>query len=87
MEKVRKIVQEELSKLQMFENEEKSNPLENHPFFGNPDKMYNYAMEWVDKAQELQQFHQLVGNILWNTNLPEEKIEELKILYMEFASV
>ncbi len=87
MENVRKIVQEELAKLHMLETDEEPNLFTNHPFLGNPEKLYNYAMEWVDKAQKLGQFHQLVGNVLWNTNPPEERIEQLRLLYKEYAGL
>lgn len=80
MEKVRKIVQEQIAKL-MDENDF----INKHPFFGNPEKMYNYAIEWMDKAQKMQHFHQLVGNILWNPSSPEEKIEQLRYLYKEYV--
>ena len=86
MEDIRKIVQEELVKLYtMDENQEESNPFESHPYFGNPEKMYNEAMKWMDKAHKLGHFYQLVGNVLWDTTPSEEKIENLKDLYRQFV--
>lgn len=85
MEEIRKIVKEELLRLQIDENQEGSDPFKSHPYFGNPEKMYNEAMKWMDKAHKLGHFHQLVGNVLWDTTPSEEKIEVLMDLYREFV--
>lgn len=84
---MRKIIREELLKIRVSENRGDSHPFENHPFFGNPEKIYNYAMEWVEKTNQLKHFHQLVGNVLWNTDLPDAKIEALKLLYKEYSRI
>ena len=60
----------------------------NHPIFSNPEKAFDYAMEWINKTNRLKYFHQLVGNALYNaTKTPEENIEHLKELYKEFVDV
>lgn len=85
MEEICKIVIEELLRLQIDENQEGSAPFKSHPYFGNPEKMYNEAMKWMDKAHKLGHFHQLVGNVLWDTTSSEDKIEVLKDLYSQFV--
>lgn len=89
MKNIREIVKEELEKTLQMDNIlfDSSNPFDNHPFFGNPEKMYNYAMEQAEKFDKLRHFHQLVGNTLWGINSPEEKMEELKNLYKEYLKV
>ncbi|MEX2484771.1 MAG: hypothetical protein WED10_09430 [Brumimicrobium sp.] len=83
MENIRKIIKEELEEL--MEVDILRSMAGDHPIFSNPEKAFDYAMEWAEKTNKLRQFHQLVGNVLWNTNFPEEKIEHLKSLYKEYT--
>lgn len=80
---MRKIIREELEKL--IEIEPLRSMSNSHPVFSNPERAFDYAMEWAEKANQLKHFHQLVGNILWDTSPPEERIEQLRHLYKEYA--
>lgn len=85
MEDVRKIIIEELEKL--IEVEPLRYMANDHPIFSNPEKAFDYAMEWAEKTNKLKHFRQLVGNILWSTDSSEEKIEQLKPLYKEYIKI
>lgn len=85
MESIRNIIKEELE--QLMEVDVLRALAGKLPVFSNPEKAFDYAMEWIDKTQKLEHFHQLVGNVLWNTESSEEKIEELKLLYKEYANI
>lgn len=84
MEEVRRIIKEELEKL--VEIEPLRSMANDHPIFSNPEKAFDYAMEWAEKTNQLKHFHQLVGSVLWDTAPPEERIEQLRLLYKEYAT-
>lgn len=78
---VRKIIQEELTKL-VNENDF----IKKHPIFSNPMKAAEYAMEWQDKAAKMNKFYWQVSNILGIIDMsPEEKVSKIQELMPHYG--
>lgn len=83
MDKVRRIVREEMVKFHEI-NEDGKRLIDRHPVFSNPEKAMDYAMEWIEKANTLKQFQLIVGQVLDSMDSPEEKIKYLKEIYADY---
>lgn len=83
MKDVRNIIREELSRLideGSFMNFEK------HPIFSNPTKAAEYAMDWMQKASDLNRFYWQVSNILGISDMtPGEKLARIQELMPHYG--
>lgn len=83
MEDVRKIIREEIA---IVINERGLMNFEKHPIFSNPTKAAEYAMDWMQKASDLNRFYWQVSNILGTSDMaPEEKLARIQELMPHYG--
>lgn len=83
MENVLKIIREELNEIV---NEGGLMNFENHPIFSDPTKAAEYAMDWMQKASDLNRFYWQVSNVLEIVDMsPEEKIARIQDLMPHYG--
>ncbi len=83
MDEMREIIREELK---LVVNEGGLINFENHPIFSNPTKAAEYAMDWMQKASDLNRFYWQISNIMGTVDMsPEEKIANIQELMPHYG--
>jgi len=85
MEELKKVIRAELRQL-IFENED-SNFFTRHPVFSNPEKAAEYAMQWQEKATELNKFYWTVEAIVTSQLASQDKVNRISELLPNYGWV